>query len=110
MSQGDASVPTTHHLPLPPLHEALCFLAKGCQRHHQAPEIFLQHFEDHLIIEVIQFTLGCYLHAENERLEQFEDNGCITPKSFVYFSSIREVDDVRDKFNIYTANLAQQGP
>jgi len=57
-------------------------------------EILLQHFENHLIIEVIKFALGCYLHAHNERLEQFEDNRGVTSKTLVRYSSIREVDNM----------------
>ena len=57
-------------------------------------EILLQHFEYHLIIEVIQFALRCYLHADNKRLEQLEDHRRVTSKTLVRYCSIREVDNM----------------
>ena len=39
------------------IRDALCFLAYRGQGQHEAVEILLQHFECHLIIEVIKFAL-----------------------------------------------------
>jgi hypothetical protein len=76
----------------PSLREALCFLAYRGQGQHETVEIVLQHFECHLIIEVIKFALGCNLHADNERLEQLENNRSIASKPLVGVCAIREVD------------------
>ena len=51
-------------------------------------EIFLPHFEKHLVVKVVQFALRCNLHADNERLEAFEDDGCITSECLVERRSV----------------------
>lgn len=90
--QDGAIAPIQHPHRALSLHDALCFLAYGGQGQHETVEIVLQHFECHLIIEVIKFALGCNLHADNERLEQLENNRSIASKSLVGICAIREVD------------------